>query len=182
SKQSTSGEQVAPKTPAGSTSPVHQERIALQENTAEDLHLTCRLDPEHPGEWRCTSIPGPVVPNADRSVSTPSADTTASKSGEGGSGIPTSDGIETWRRNNGEILRVKRVECEGRMLFEPIEAGPKSQSADPSSPPLTTVKQDLSVGRTQFSRLGRCGKCSDRLTQGRPSTPAKQNDPAGERP
>jgi hypothetical protein len=174
-KHSKSGEQVAPKTPAGSTSPVHQERIALQENTAEDLHLTCRLDPEHPGEWRCISVPGPVVPNGDSSVSAPSVDTPLRKSDEGRSKNPDGDEVEIWNRN-GETMSVKRIEHEGKMLFLPIAITSEPQHIDPQAPLVTTAKLDLAVGRPQMSRWGSGGKGSCKLTGMRSSTSAKKND------
>ncbi|MGD0080919.1 MAG: hypothetical protein ABSB80_09770 [Methanoregula sp.] len=175
-KESTSGEQDVPKTPAGSTSPVHQERIVLQENNDGDLHLTCRQDPGHPGEWRCTQVPGPVVPKADSSVSMPSDDTLPGKSSEVGSGTPASDGVEVWNRSNGETLRVKRIEHEGSVLFLPIAATPQPQPVDPQSPPVKTTKQDPAVGRTQMSRRGSGSKASCKLSGMRPSPRAKQND------
>jgi len=181
-KQSTSGEQVAPKTPAGSTSPVHQERIASQENTTEDLYLTCRLDPDHPGVWRCTSVPGPVLPNADSSVSMPSVDTPASKSGEGGTGIPTSDGIEVWSRNNGETMHVKRVEHEGNVIYMPLAAAPQPQTVDHQDPTVKAVNQDPTVGRTQISPCGSGNKRSCPLPSSRRLARAKQDDQAAKGP
>src|SRR5208337_4923272 len=97
-------------------------------------------DPEHSDEWRCTSVPGSVVPTADSSGSTHSADTLPGKSGEGGSGIPTSEGVEVWSRNNGETMRVKRVEHEGSVLFLPIAATPQPQTVEHQSPPVEIVK------------------------------------------
>lgn len=175
---SSSGKQDAPKTQAGSTSPVHQERIVPQENTDGDLHLTCRLDPDHPGEWRCTSVPGPVVINTDSSVSTPSAETAASKSGDGGSSIPTDDGIEVWSRSNGEAMRVKRVEHEGSVLYLPIAATPQPPTVDHQSLQVKTVKQAPTVGRTQTSPCGSGSKRSCPLPSSRRSARAKQDDQA----
>jgi len=170
--------QNAPKTPAGSTSPVHQERIASQENTDDDLHLLCKRDPDRPGVWRCTSVPGPVVPTVDSSGSTPSADTLSGKSDEGGSGIPTDDGIEVWSRNNGETMRVKRVEHEGGVLYLPIAATPQPQPLDHQPPQVKTVKQDPTVGRTQTSPCGSGSKRSCPLPSSHRSARVKQDDQA----
>jgi hypothetical protein len=173
-----SGEQDSslPETPTGSTSPVHQERIVPQENNDGDLHLTCRKDPAHPGEWRCTQDPGPVVPKADNSVSMPSDDIPTGKSSQGGSGTPASDGVEVWNRSNGETMHVRRIEWEGRELFLPINPPPKPQSEDPQYPPVKTAKQDPAVGRTQMSRSGSGSKASCKLSGMRSSTHPKQDD------
>lgn len=173
-KISSSGEQDAPKTPAGSTSPIHQERIVPQENTTGDLHLTCNEDPLHPGELRCRLVSGPVVPNADSSVSTSSADSLPDKSGEDGSETSASDGVEVWNRNNGEAMRVKRIEWEGRVLFLPIDATQKPQPVDPQSPSVKTAKQDSAVGRSRLSRVGGKGSCT--LLGTHHSTRVRQND------
>jgi hypothetical protein len=175
-----SGKQDAPKTPAGATSPVHQDRTVPQENTDGDLHLTCRLDPDHPGEWRCTQVPEPVVPKANNSVSMLSADALPGKSGEGSSCTSDSDGVEVWSRNNGETMRVKRVEHEGGVLFLPVATTPQPQPVDPQTPQVKTARQDHTVGRTQMSRCGSGSKGSCKLTGMRSSTSAKTNSqPSG---
>ena len=175
SEVSTSGEQDAPETPAGSISP-DQEKIAPQENTDEDLHLRCKEDPRHPGDLRCRLVSHPVVQKAASSLTTPPVDTHPRKSDAGGSKTPDSEGVEVWSRNNVETMRVKRIERGGRVLFEPIETTPKSQSADPQSSPLKTAKQDPSVGRTQLSRCGEGSKGSCTLPRTRLSTRVRQND------
>jgi len=169
--------QNTPKTPTGSPSP-DRERIASQENTDEDFHLTCRKDPEHPSEWRCRLVSDPVVQNAVSSLTTPPVDTHPRKADAGGSKTPDSEGVEVWSRNNVETMRVKRIERGGRVLFEPIETTPKSQSADPQSSPLKTAKQDPSVGRTQLCRCGEGSKDSCTLPRTRSSTRVRQNDQA----
>lgn len=171
-----SGGKDALKTPAGSgsTSPVHQERIVPQENTDGDLHLSCRRDPEHPGEWRCTQDLGPVVPKAISPVNTPPVETPSSKTGEGSSTIPDSGEVEIWSRSNGDAMRVKRIEWEGRVLFLPIATTPISQ--DHQTPPVKTAKLDLTVGRTQMSRSGSGGKGCCKLTGMKSATLVKQKE------
>ena len=174
--ESNSGGQDMPQTPTGSTSPVHQERIESQRNTDGDLHLTCRLDPDHPGEWRCTSVPGPVVPTTDSSVSTPSAETAVGRTGQVGSGIPTDDGIEVWRRSNGDAMRLKRVEHEGSVIFLPVATTPQPQPVNPQSPQEKPVTQEPAVGRFQASRCGRANNGSCKMPGIHPATRIQQND------
>jgi|SRR5208337_548257 len=139
-------------------------------------------DPEHPNERRCTSVPGSVVPTADSSGSTPSADTPAIKSGEGGSGTPTSEKIEVWNRSNGEALRVKRIECNGTVVYLPIATAPQPQTVDHQSPQVKTVKQNPTVGRTQISPCGSGSKRSCSLPSSRRLARAKQDDQAAKGP
>jgi hypothetical protein len=171
-KISSSGKHDLPKTPAGSTSPIHQERIVPQENANGELHLTCRKDPEHNGEWRCIQDPGPVVQKVVSSLTTPPVDTPSSTSEERDSRTPGGEDVETWSRDNGESVTVRRIEYEGKVVFEPIEITPQSQPADTPPPHLKAAKLDPSVGRTQVSRLGGGSKGSCKL----PGTHGRQSD------
>ena len=174
-KESTSGEQDVPQTPAGSTT-LDKEKLVPQENTDEPVILACKKDPESPGEYRCKPVSKPVVPKAVSSLTMQPSDTPSIRFGEGDSGTPDSNGVEIWSRNNGETMRVRRIECEGRVLFLPIDDTPKPQSEDPQSPMVKTAKQDSSVGRSQLSRCGGGAKGSCKLPGMRSSTRVKQND------
>jgi|SRR5208337_2269509 len=147
----------------------------MNENTNDNVK-TLRCEPLDPNERRCTSVPGPVAPKAASTESTPLADTPAKKSGEGGTGIPTSDGVEVWSRNNGETMRVKRVEHGSSVIYLPLTTAPQPQPVDPQSPLLKTVKQGSAVGRSQMSRCGSGSKGSCKLTGMRSSSSAKTND------
>jgi hypothetical protein len=131
----------------------------------------------HPDEWLCKPAPGPETPKAVSPLTTHSEDTTPQKSDNGNpKTTPDNDGVEVWNRSNGETMRVKRVEHEGRVLFLPIAATPQPQPVDPQSLPVKTAKQDPAVGRTQMSRGGSESKTSCILSGMRLSTRAKQND------
>jgi hypothetical protein len=175
---SESGEQDAPKSPTGITFPV-QDKTIPQENTDEDLHLTCRKDPMHTDEWRCKPVPGPVTPKTVSSVTSHSEEQTSQKSDDGNlKTTPDGDGVEVWNRSNGETLHVKRIEWEGRELYLPIAATSQPQPVDPQSPLVKTAKQDPKVGRTQTSPCGSGSKRSCPLPSSRLSARAKQDDQA----
>lgn len=173
---STSGKQDLPKTLNGSTSPVHQERIVQQENTNGELHLTCRKDPEHNGEWRCTQDPGPVVQKAVSSLTTLPVDTLSSTSDERDSRTAEGKDIETWTRGNGEVISVRQIEHKGKVLYEPVNTISQPQPADQQPHLMKATKQDPSVGRTQLCRCGEGSKSSHKLPGIHHSTRERQSD------
>jgi hypothetical protein len=174
---STSGKQDAPETPNGSTSPSPSEGNDVpHENTEEPVIMACWKHPTDPGRYLCTQVLKPGAAKAVSSLPTPPVDTPSQTSEARGSPTPDSDGVEVWSRNNGETMRVKRVEHEGSVLFLPIAATPQPQPVDPQSPPVKTTKQDTAVGRTQMPRSGSGSKASCKLPGMRSSTRVKQND------
>jgi hypothetical protein len=120
--------------------------------------LACRKNPLHPGEYICTEVPNPVTPKGVSSLPVPPVDTPSQISETKGSRAPDSDGIEVWSRSDGKTISVRRIEHEGRVAFEPVEALPQPLPEDPPSPSLKTERQDPSVGRTRASRFGDGGK------------------------
>jgi hypothetical protein len=173
-----SGGQDATETPTGSTSPVHQERIVQQENTNGELHLTCRKDPEHPGEWRCRPVSGRGMQKAVSSLTTPPVDTPPRKSDAGGSRTPDSEGVETWIRGNGETISVRPIEHRGKVLYEPVDIIPYHQPVDPQPTTMKTARHDPPAARSRLSRCGEGSKGSCTLPRTRFSTRVKQNDQA----
>lgn len=174
--------QTAPKTPTGSTSPVHEERIAQQENTDEGEIWACRPDPDHPGEYRCRPSSNPVLRKTVNPVITPSAGSPSQVSGQGNSTNPDAEVVETWVRSDGMTIDVRQVECDGKMLYEQIATIPHDSPTDPQSRPVQTTKQNLSVGRIPASRyVGRIKTACVRPGRHTP-TDGKPDDSSRERP
>jgi len=178
--ESNSGGQDMPQTPAGSTSPLHQERIAQQENTDDKpVIMACTPIPGHPGKLLCNFLmPETEVQKALSSVTMPVVDTPPGKSDKAGSGTPDS-GVETWIRGDGKTIDVRRIECDRRVVFEPIDTPVKPQSGDPQVPQSNT-KQDPSAGRTQSSQFGGRIKTTCKLPRMHSPTRVRQNDQKGE--